>query len=119
MEKKSTKWSASSNIDATPNVTNTSLDGKDMEPMKTRGYLRKTSGIPQRYFQNIKEEQNCSNKPTNHTTKTCLPTIPDEPPLTPTLTTPTESPTLPSERKKTHNPYPCYLPDHQPLDPLL
>ena len=35
-----------------------------MEPMKTHGYLRKTSGIPRKYSQSIKREQSCSRNPT-------------------------------------------------------
>ena len=113
------KWSAFSNIKAAPNVTNTSSDGKDMEQMKTRGSLRKTSGIPRRYSQSIKEEQNCSNKtPTTTipTHRTCPPITPDEPHLTLMSTTPIASPTLLSEKRKTHNPYLCYPLDHLPPD---
>ena len=112
------KWSISSNIEAAPNVTVTSYGGKDMEQTKTRGSLKKISGIPRRYSQSIKEEQNCSKTPHHyHTTETCLPTIPDELHPIPTLTTLTESLIPPSMKKKIHNLYPYYPFDHQPLDP--
>ena len=91
-----------------------------MEPMKTHGYPKKTSEIPQKYSLSIKEEQNCPKRPHNHTTKTtktCLPTTQDEPPPTPTSTTPTESLTPCLMKKKTHNLYPSYPHDHQPQDP--
>ena len=90
-----------------------------MEQKKTHGYPKRTSGIPWRYSLNIKGERSCSKKPTTLPTtnnQTCLQTTQDEPHPTQTSTTPIESPTPPSTRKKIHNPYPCYLPDHQPLD---
>ena len=123
MVKKNTKWSASSSIEAAPNITNTSSDGKDMEPKRTHGYLKRTSETLQKYSKSIKEEQNCSNEtPTNtpppKPQEICLPTTPDKPHLTLTSTTLIESHTPPSTKKKTHNPYPYYPLDHQPQDPL-
>ena len=118
VEKKNMKWSAFSSIEAAPNVTVTSLDGKDMEQMRTHGYPKGTLEIPRRYSLSIKREQNCSKrKPHNHTIETCLPTTPDEPPLTLTSTTPTTSLILPLTKKKNPNSYLNYPLDLQPLDP--